>query len=487
MSKNHLRQPDVWCDMRDGESSTIADCLSLSSDSLGRSQSIISWLKQIDESDLPVATDFLMRLRMITRDHFSRWAKKAVESVGQGVSALYAVRKIDGIGGFWDGQDSPIARPAQSLGSEDLVCSLISQFCRSKQPQWLDHPSVGILKSSKVRRIIFIDDSIGSGERVSSFARNFFSNKSIRSLWSMGFIDVYIVSIYRSSFAESRIVEAFPGSDHRGRKRPRCSKIHFLSDWIYGGNIQCHRWGRDSSRFTDLCTKYGKFGKIIRGFWLGFGQSYSPYLFEHGAPDNIPGILFCRSKKWSPLFPDRTVTVDLVSAFSGTAMSSPAPSMLSLGPITSQIYGLLVAIKAGIRSVSSLAGRLNCHRDYALVIISKSAQAGFLTEERRLTRGGLDFLHAIGRQGHAESRPLKFDLYVPRSWSTDQATVQPPESSPLGTSTMAHSERRKSSDGESGRDSLERTDARVAKATQAVEPHEPTKTGVSLDGLGPSD
>ncbi len=70
---------------------------------------------------------------------------------------------------MWDKDGMVIARPPASLGSEDLVQSIVSNIIKAKQQFLLDHPNIDELRRNKIHDIILVDDSIGSGDRVRSF------------------------------------------------------------------------------------------------------------------------------------------------------------------------------------------------------------------------------------------------------------------------------------------------------------------------------
>lgn len=475
--------------MRDGQAQALRDCLGLKASDLERCQPVVAWLRQFDVSDRPTAMDLLMRLRMVPDAQFSLWLRSAVESLPRENLGIYAIRKTPRDLPFWDENDRPIQRPATSQGSEDRVFQLISQLTRAHRGSWFDNPAIETLRTNRVHRIVLLDDSIGSGDRVATFCKKFFSHRSIKSWWSMGKIDVHIISMFRSTASREAIIESFPGSDHHTLKRPRFEKVHFLSDWIYDSKEYWPRWGHDATRLADLCRTYGTRQGLPARFLVGYGSSFSPYFFEHGVPNNMPSILFHESESWHPLFPSRTVPIDLVACITnqGTTTFQTTPPLEGAGVIAEQMIEALRLVKTGVRNRQSLAMRMNCHASHVGALLNMAQQAGLMTAARRLTVAGLNFLLRARPAAEGRSRALNFDLYVPRSWRTDQATIQPPTGDPFGGLPVADSGRLSSPDGEFRSDSLERTDARAASPPSGVEPSVPTRTRARLDTPGPTD
>jgi len=93
--------------------------------------------------------------------------------------------------------------------------------------RFLDHPGIDALKQSRVRNIVLIDDSIGSGQRVSDFINLLMKSKTVLSWWSYGLIQMHVVSFIRTHKAENRIRKYLLGSDHRKRVHRKSDKLHF--------------------------------------------------------------------------------------------------------------------------------------------------------------------------------------------------------------------------------------------------------------------
>lgn len=201
----------------------------LSVAAIEESQQIQCWLDQFDERRRHTAQMLLTRLRFVSRDDFSWWLQRAVAQLPAGERhALYSVRKLDENNNqFWDSSGAPAFRSSKTLGSEDLVYSVISGLVRDHQGRLLDHPPLNDLKNEKIRNYVLIDDSIGSGRRVSDFINAMLANPRFLSWWSFGWIKITILSFARSRQAERVIVSRLPGSDHCMRSFPKSKKNKF--------------------------------------------------------------------------------------------------------------------------------------------------------------------------------------------------------------------------------------------------------------------
>jgi hypothetical protein len=448
---------------------------------------IVRWVDQFNEDDRPAVRQLLLGLRMITRDMYARWVKKMVESLPEGCHALYAVRDVDHEHGVY-------SRSGQSQGSEDFVFSLISQLMRSGKEHFLDNPTLDEMKDAKVRNICLIDDSSGSGENIASFVRWMFESKTLRSWWSYGWINFYIVVLFRSSFSTGAILEAFPGTDHHRRVRPRRTKVHLYSDWIYGDAGASPAWGRSSEGVHLLCAEYGRRLKLRCKFRLGYGEQMSPYLFEHGVPNNVPGILYHDNDKrgWHALFPGKTVPADLVAAFQPAAskgeVSSADDTEIEVeAPSFDKhvLHQLLTLANKGVRTKTGIASRMGCDASYAGTLQRRAVDIRLIDDRGRLTDAGRSLLRT-DRRGADSGSALNEGLYVPKSWRTDQEEVQPSSGITAQRDQMADFKGLVPLDGDA-QASLEETDARVAQPPPGVRPHEPTRPGVRPDASGPSD
>ncbi|CDL52565.1 hypothetical protein [Klebsiella pneumoniae ISC21] len=159
---------------------------------------------------------------------------------------------------------------------------------------FLDHPSLNDLKKSKVNDFLLIDDSIGSGDRVSGFINAMLDNPTFLSWWSLGLVRLTLISFARTLGSENRIINTIRGSDHGVRKYRKSEKINFISNIVYNENWLETRWGEQYNEIINLCKNQTKIPSWAR---LGYGNVLSNIIFYHSVPNNLPGILWFSNKK----------------------------------------------------------------------------------------------------------------------------------------------------------------------------------------------
>jgi len=420
------------------------------------SSEIKDWLNQFSPLDVSVAKSLLCRLEFISRDDYSKWLLNKLKNyTNKNSCAVYAVRKFNkDIKCLWDNNGKVQLRPAQTQGSEDLVASIISNFNRQNNNFFIDHPPLDILRKNKIRHIVLIDDSIGSGQRISNFIQLMTSSKTFLSWWSGGFLTIHILSYARTRQSEQVIKKRIPGSDHGKRKYRLSHKLKFDSTIVYDAFDLHNRWGNQSQAILSLCNSNSKISKKWR---KGFGDVMGNLVFYHSVPNNIPGVLFYRSKSWKPLFPNRSLPSWLIKLLENTQSTSHQIKREAKLSIGNEIIKLLQNIKSGVRTKTSLSRRMDCDISIINDLICKSKKLGFITERFRLTKSGCDLLFQK-KQDSYKIIP-NYSLYIPQSWCVDQGTVQPPVDDALQAHQQADSIDSSSMDGDDGEPSLERTDA----------------------------
>jgi hypothetical protein len=376
-----------------------------------------TWLRQFPADKRHTATNLLLRLQFIPRDTYSEWLRTTLFEVAGSPSAVYAVRKFDStVSCVWNPAGEVVGRPSSSLGSEDLVQSVISGLMKSDPQRFLDHPSLDELKIQKVKSIVLIDDSIGSGERVSSYIKLIMSNKTFLSWWSFGLVRLTVIAFARATGAERRIVDSTAGSNHPRRKFPKATKIKFLGHIVYEETEFTKRWGADYQSIIDLCDCMSRIPSFFR---RGFGDTMANNVFYHSVPDNLPGMLWFQSPKWNALFPNRSFPPWLAVLLDNPA-STQHPESLSGGLLT-----LLGLIQRGVRNEYGLARAMSLDVVVLRQILLRGQSSGFLSPGNRLTKAGSLRLWAEEKGSYLNH----FDrsLYLPEKWCVDRGTVQPSE------------------------------------------------------------
>lgn len=450
----------------------------LSPAKIDASTEILGWLSQFPEGQRSLAKLLLSRLRFVSRDTYAEWLRGAVASLPAGqVHALYSVRKLNvDQACYWNENGEPVTRPGSSLGSEDLVYSMISNQVRSSSGLLLDHPSLTELKSKKVRSYVLIDDSIGSGDRVAGFINAMLHHPTFLSWWSFGWIKIHVLSFARPREAKAKIIAEIRGSDHGKRKLRKSEKLEFTSEMVYERNWHEARWGSEYKSIIDLCEKRTE---ISRWECLGYGDVMANLVFYHSVPDNIPGMLWCCNAKWHGLMPNRAMPDWLLDL-----LDSEVDGATSGNGIANELLKILALIKRGVRSSHSIALRLNVDHKYALGLLRHAGILGLVTPQGHLTAMGLDRL----RQSAQNLTLALWDhsLYIPSSWCAGRATVQPSMETGLTPSRLTDSvEVSAFTDGDVGQTSLERSDAKAATPPFSVMLQSPVVSRENHDTDGP--
>ncbi|MBT2374404.1 phosphoribosyltransferase-like protein [Pseudomonas fluorescens] len=383
----------------------------LTLDAIESSLHIDGWLSQFSEIDVITAKMMLSRLQFVSRDTYAGWLRSAVSNLPKGEQhAMYSVRKLPKNSSLWDEKGDIALRPGESQGSEDLVYSLISNSKRAIGESLFDHPSLKVLRKNKIHSIILIDDSIGSGDRVSNFINSMLRNTTFLSWWSYGLIRFHILSYARQRQAEKYIISKVCGSDHSKRTYPKSSKISFKSEVVYSQSHPQSRWGDNYEQILELCKKVTKVSSKYR---LGYGEVMANLIFHHSVPNNIPGILWSDSKKWHALFPRRAISEWLPPLLDSKASHTSSQKNL----VTPDIIRLLKLIKIGISSIDTLSERLTCDIPYAKALLSKAHRLKLVTDNNRLAWAGRNEL----RKDKANEKVTIWDttMYIPSSWCAD--------------------------------------------------------------------
>ena len=382
---------------------------SLSLAKIDSSPEIRDWLSQFPAESQPLAKLLLSHLKFISRDDYSRWVIQTILSFldKESTFALYSVRKLCSSGNYppyWDKNKEAISRPGKSLGSEDLVYSLISTLVRQNSKILLDHPSLDELKNKKVRNYILIDDSIGSGDRVSEFINSMLKHPTFFSWWNFGWINIHIVSFSRFHEAEKKIIMNIRGKDNAKQKIRKSSKIKFHSELVYYQNWIKSRWGENYEQLIELCKNQTQ---ILPWARLGYRKVFSDIIFYHSVPNNTPGIIWFEAPNWKPLMPQRSVPTWLVNLLEMNDKINIS------APISDELLNILRLIKRGIKKPSSISQRLAVDVKYANNLLSHIKNMGFTDENTRLTHRGLEFLH---KKRNINLPSWDNSMYIPKSW-----------------------------------------------------------------------
>ncbi|PJZ58274.1 phosphoribosyltransferase-like protein [Leptospira barantonii] len=157
-------------------------------------------------------------------------------------------------------------------------------------------PSILEMRTQRYKSIVFVDDVIASGESIIKYARNKI-NKSIKSWSSLGYVNLYLLSVVGYPNGINRILE---------------NTNLFKSE-----NIYCSRIALNKSKIynSELTYTANKFGRLTNrsNLSIGFMESKGYHIFEHGCPNNIPSMLWAKGNKnnFKPLFKNRGIPLNL--------------------------------------------------------------------------------------------------------------------------------------------------------------------------------
>ena len=426
----------------------------LNTDQIEKSPEIQSWLNQFASSNIPIAKDILRHICFIPRDEYSTFLLNKLAEYSQlPHTAIYSVRKFDHMPScLWEETGVTISRPASALGSEDFITSIIAVANKKWNNCFLDSPDLLTLREKRIRNILLVDDAIGSGKRISSFIKLMTNNKTFMSWWNGGFITIHILSFACTYQAKELIIKNTPGSNHGKRKKRVGEKIKFSSEIIYDSYNLHHRWGSNCDSILELCKSIKKIG-----FPLGYGNTMSNLVFFHSVPNNIPGILFHKTKKWNPLFENRSFPLWLKKLLENPKCLGIKTRTVSRLKISDSSYEILASIKKGVRTCAALARRIDSNEQNIKQIVNQAITLGLVSPSMRITKAGQDYL--LKKEKGQEKKQYNYAMYIPFSWCVGQKYIQPSSQGTLKVSGQTDSADLCSVDGEGGISSLERTDA----------------------------
>ncbi len=385
-----------------------------------------AWLQQFDDPDVPVAQDLLQSLVLVSTGEFSGSLTSQMQTLVTNAAApvaVYAIREVeDDESYFANKRDRPIPVASNQVGSEGTVAHLITQWTRGEPTRFLNHPPLSTLKKRRVHDVVFVDDLIGSGNRALRFMTSFCRHKTVRSWNSLHLLRYHIVAYAAAEDGVESIREHVPRNVvnvDRGRL-----DIHYM--W----NASPQLAAPTLNVIRQLCRTYGRRGRI-RGFVReGFNRRMTTVVFEHGCPNNAPGILWFPTPVWTPLFPQRAIPAGLRGFFqappSGTFLSQRAHEILgsqsasiaqTLGQEGVVVLLVLTGLRRRIRHVERLAGFAGIDVSRCESILANCHALGLTGAGNVLSaQGTKELAHAQRLASMVKDvAPLNEGFYFPRS------------------------------------------------------------------------
>lgn len=285
-----------------------------------------------------------------------------------------------------------LMNPIENPGSEAIVANLITQLTRRYKSRVLvggrgKAPSLKDLREKKCRTVVFVDDVVGSGQRLFDFIKCFVRNKTINSWVSGGFLRLVAVSFMKSPGSTSILSSI---------KQP----VEFLSVHEFPTFHDL-----DELDLLELSSLINKYSHNRERSPFGYDDTFGSAIFEHSVPNNTPAILWRNVVKWRPngsgvlhsgswraLFPNRSVPDEIKQSFRRDLIA-PARNRSRLklvlricrdAPSTNTVRQISRSLKLDLAVVKNLVYRLKSN--------------GLLDEKNKITASGLnelDYLETI--------------------------------------------------------------------------------------------
>ena len=386
------------------------------------------WLRNFDEADRNIARDLAATLALISHNEFERGLASLVLEVAQTINgpvALYGARELDANFRFGaeDGKYLIDATPRGSdIGSEGRLANIIRNIALAQPSKFLNHPNVDELRAKRVDAVFVLDDFIGSGKRCSDYLTALWQSRSLQSWTSYKRIRFDTIA-YSATAVGLRCVQRHPAhpATHIVRHCPTITALHWKKAHI------------DAAR--DMCRKYARQASL-KGWALGFRDTESLLVFEHGCPNNAPAIFWATSKKvadWTALFPGKRVDASITTAFpSEIVRRDPVHALLEAGqrrlasalasnahrPLTDQEALTLALFSKGQSRAETVASATGLSAKDAIELIEHCISAGWISSRRRITDKGQAELRGIRTSLTRNTHPapeLGKDEYYPNA------------------------------------------------------------------------
>lgn len=390
-------------------------------DSLQDIPDVSEWLSQFQLPDKYLAEHMLRRLRYVSFSEQEQWIQ---ESIGTLLDEIKEKEGRVGIAIF------PVAKPFINKFNQDKdpklpndsggrIAHSLKNVTRDL-PEYVElGPRLESMRRRRVRHIIYVDDFIGTGDR---FIKSWSSMvpRSIKAWCSRGWCKIWVLSFAAHQEGINRIAH---------RIRP-----------ITKDRIRAHITIGESLFFQNramraLLWKYG-FNLGSRQQIMGYGGLASPIVFQHGCPNNVPLILWARHKsgsrqKWSPLFPNRSVSNKVYALFERDWALTALPEELwmakhyeaavnALNSLSNHKEShqllLLISLLAKKSSLDTIRSVIIASNDEFDGLLSKIREGGFVDAKNDVTRFGRDVLARFSKFKTIRVLPESVGNFYPSSF-----------------------------------------------------------------------
>lgn len=396
------------------------------------------WLKQFDAVDMETATLLLDSIILVDQADFETSLEKALDGIlsrHKGKIAIYgAVERpklaVDGnpwkrvidtskpffpeaISGLNPKREPEVYAPPRNLGSEGDLAHFCRDYARARK-RVLSHPGLETLREKKVRWLVFMDDIVGSGNRMKEFVEWVYEDKTIKSWHSLKWIK-FIILAYSASSVGLKVIE----------KIPTVCEIEQCRALMYGRDS----WSESELyNIEALCKRYSRKYKL--GMPLGYKNAFSMILFPHGGPNTNPSILMKGKGEWKPLIqgtgrpvsvikkviPKENQQLRLLKVLGQTRLTKPS-LFQRLDHYSKTLLLLLSCIAMKKRTVFVLSEMLGVSNFTVQDLLLKCKNLYWIDDKTFLTPKGKCALEAARRNKCTEGKDLtlKMDFYFPSS------------------------------------------------------------------------
>lgn len=387
-----------------------------------------AWLRQFGRAEGSAARLLLGGIRLVSHAEFEAAIAAQITRVrrlAKGKIALFPV-----VEPVKDRRGRPIAVPkdfshatyfqgksasAKSLTPESAgrVGHYLVNLARLKPREVSAAPSLDAMRAERVRHIVFVDDIVGSGRRITEYWK-YVVPRTIKSWLSSHHLQLWMVVYAAHAEGQRQIFETLP----------RLPKANLLAA-IDLPDLRKYWPGL----VTELCKDYGQ----------GFGAGMCPIVFQHGCPNNAPSVIWRGPRA---LFPNRGVPPSLYPCFEdqpserlsealwNSNQRSLAVEVLETfrNPLTYSDKLLLSCLGLLARGLNpaKLSSLLLYEKDKLDIALERARRSLLLTHTNRLTELGLEVLASARRSQKRKSQSKRKSVeqsgkeYYPQSFEGER-------------------------------------------------------------------
>lgn len=386
-----------------------------------------SWLSQFDKSDKETARLLLDSILYVSNEQLVSGIHDAIidflQNHASGPISLFVARENTGEP-YW----SKSTRRPQSIagrlpvGSEGILSHLCRDVAKSKK-MILDHPSIQEMRKYRCRHILCIDDMIGSGSRMVSFAKWLYGNKTIRSWHSLHYIN-FIACSYATSVNGQKYV----------LKSKQYDSLKDVQPIGEGRSI----WSeKQKNQIEELCELYAHYTSRPK-LPLGYKNAFTCIVFPHKCPNTNPAILWAsKANSWNAIFPDRPEFITggrainrkinlqkwILEALGHTRILDSLV-FNNLSNESRQLITLLSCLAAHRHQDRILSDILEVPLPVIHQRVERCLSYGWIDSEKRLTKRGKKILQASKRNNGVSEKSLevKDDFYYPQTFRSSSSS-----------------------------------------------------------------